>query len=172
MSLDVMREILSTHFSPKAKEITRFAHTGYSFEEWFNWELFSAFSGHGYTCFPKPAYRKFFAGHTTRFLGDLLIEGVDGWQCFVEVAVVHGYTQNKWRAKMVRDRAKLLELEPNIAGMQKVLLVVFCSSVERKLEREWDYWFKEIPFWAEPGYALTFDDGVMGEVNMRFWSVL
>lgn len=172
MSLEVMQEILSAHFSTKAKEITRFAHTGYSFEEWFNWELFSAFSGRGYACSPKPAYRSLFARNTSRFLGDLLIEGADGWRCFVEVAVVHGYTQNKWRAKMIRDRAKLLELEPIIAGMQKILLVVFCSSVEKTLEREWDYWFKEIPFWAQPGYGLTFDDGGNGEVGMRFWSFL
>lgn len=114
MDLDSFSLVLQEHFALKARVITGFAGTGYSFEQWFNWELFSAFSSWGVNCDPKPAYRQTFASECPGQLGDLLIEGRDGGKWIVEVALVRGFTQDKWRAKLINDRLKLADADQGV----------------------------------------------------------
>lgn len=170
MNLDDFHAVLAEHFGPRASAITRFAATRYSFEEWFNWELFSAFSFRGFTCHPKPAYRQTFAPELAGQLGDLLIEGSNGERWLIEVALVHAFTQDKWRAKLINDRLKLEGARRE--AVRKLQLVVYCSHSERDLHEAWDYWFAEVPFWAEePNHHLVLKDDAQGEVCMKFWEV-
>ncbi|MFJ4348731.1 hypothetical protein [Pseudomonas sp. NPDC089401] len=169
MTLDEFVQILETHFAPKARDITRFASTGYSFEEWFNWELFSAFTARAFGCLPKPGYKAHFAEHAAAQLGDLVIRAKDETPWLVETSLVHKFTQSKWKAKITEDRAKLQGAVGE--GVRKVQLMVLCSDVETDLQGKWGYWFEEMPFWPTPDAKLCLGDGELGEVCLLLWEV-
>ena len=169
MTLGELAQILEDHFRPKARDITRFAGTGYSFEEWFNWEQFSAFTALAFECNPKPGYRTHFTGHASGQLGDIAISAKDGTTWLVETSLVHAYTQNKWKAKITEDRAKLQGAVAQ--GVRKVQLMLLCSDVETDLQTQWAYWFEDMPFWAAPDSKKDFSDGEQGEVCLLLWEV-
>jgi len=169
VTLNYLAQLLHDHFQPKARDITRFAGTGCSFEDWFNWEQFSAFTAKGFECQPKPAYRTVFEQHELALLGDLIIYGKEGTPWLVETSLVHGYTQDKWRAKIIADREKLQRAEGT--GVRKVQLLLMCSDAEQYLQKTWAYWFEAMPFWSTPDAITCFGDGEQGEVCMLFWQV-
>ncbi|MEH6801291.1 MAG: hypothetical protein V7681_18585 [Halopseudomonas sabulinigri] len=169
MTLGDLAQILEDHFRPKARDITRFAGTGYSFEEWFNWEQFSAFTARGFECSPKPGYKTHFNGYASAQLGDIAIWAEDGTAWFLETSLVHAWTQNKWRIKITADREKLQG--PVKQGVRKVQLVLLCSDVETDLQTKWAYWFEDMHFWAEPDSKKHFSDGEQGEVCLLLWEV-
>jgi hypothetical protein len=171
MNLQDLCQILSDHFAPKAKQVTRFAHTGYSFEEWVNWEIFTAFVDRGYQAFPKPAYKRSFNDNTSKFLGDLRVCGHDGAEVFLEVATAHPWTQSKWREKILNDRVKLEKWVPKAEKTLKIQIVISCSSEQKDLENKWLYWYERIGFWADKGETLILDDGGTGEVVIKVWEV-
>ncbi|VVP66068.1 hypothetical protein [Pseudomonas fluorescens] len=169
LTLETLAQILDDHFQSNARDITRFAGTGYSFEDWLNWEMFSAFTARGLKCFPKPAYKTHFAQTGVKTLGDVLVttEGSNAW--LVETSLVHGYTKDKWRTKIIADRDKLLLADGG--GVSKVQLVVLCSDCEQNLQEAWDYWFEAMPFWGLPDAQRSFTDGEQGEVCLLFWQI-
>ncbi|MNO85051.1 hypothetical protein D3C76_764110 [compost metagenome] len=171
MALDDLAQILEDHFSPKARDITRFAGTGYSFEEWFNWEQFIAFTAREFECNPKPGYKRHFAEHASSSsqLGDLAIWAKDGTSWLVETSLVHAYTLNKWKTKILEDRRKLQgAVGPKV---RKVQLILLCSDVETDLQAKWAYWFEAMPFWAAPDAKKCLSDGEQGEVCLLLWEV-
>ena len=96
-------------FCEKAPEIAKFANTGYSFEEWLNWEAYAAcVAKPGWSVAPRPAYAKL-SQEPCRDFGDLLIsEHEPSRQTLVEIALVHDWTNgNKWREKIDWDTKKL-----------------------------------------------------------------
>lgn len=169
MTLNELTEILDDHFRAKARDITRFAGTGYSFEEWFNWELFSMLTARSIECSPKPNYKTYFTGHATSRLGDIAFQANDGSTWLIETSLVHAYTLNKWRKKIFEDRKKLQEAIGQ--GIRKVQLMLLCNDVETNLQTEWAYWFQGMPFWAEPDGQKCFSDGEQGEVCLLLWEV-
>lgn len=169
MTLENLAQILGEHFSPKARDITRFAGTGYSFEEWFNWEQFSAFTARDFVCTPKPGYKAHFNEHVSAQLGDIVIRAKDGTTWLVETSLVHGYTQNKWKSKITEDRLKLQGAAGQ--GIRKVQLILLCSDAETDLQAKWAYWFENMPFWTTPALKKCFGDGEQGEVCLLFWEV-
>jgi len=168
MTLEDLAQILADHFYPKARDITRFASTGYSFEEWLNWELFCALTTREFVCTPKPGYKTHFAEHVSAQLGDIMIRAMDGTTWLVETSLVHGYTQNKWRTKIIEDRAKL---QGAGQGGRKVQLMFLCSDAETDLQNEWIDSLEEMPFWGTPDVKKCFGDGEQGEVCLLFWEV-
>jgi hypothetical protein len=72
------------HLFGQSDAVRLFAATGYSFEEWCNWEAFAACKLEGWTVTPKPRYSKF--GGTSRGLGDLSVS-VDDETVFVEIGL-------------------------------------------------------------------------------------
>ena len=169
MNIGDLAQILEDHFSPKARDITRFAGTGCSFEEWLNWEQFSAFTALALECSPKPPYKTHFTGHASAQLGDIAIWAKDGTTWLVETSLVHAYTQKKWKTKITEDRGKL---EGAVGrGIRKVQLIVLCSDVETDLQARWGYWFEDMPFWAAPDSEKSFSDGEQGEVCFLLWEV-
>ncbi|WP_144411489.1 hypothetical protein [Azotobacter chroococcum] len=171
MHLKEVCNIMSAHFTSKAKQITCFAQSGYSFEEWINWELFTAFTEQGFSTHPKPAYKAHFQENSSALLGDILVCDEAGEQLFIEVAVVHSYTQDKWRAKLLDDRAKLKGLSSSSANTRKIQLVISCASNEKDLQKNWNYWYTELLFWNELSETLVLDDGADGEIFMKIWEV-
>jgi hypothetical protein len=169
MNIGDLAQILEDHFSPKARDITRFAGTGCSFEEWLNWEQFSAFTALAFECSPKPPYKTHFTGHASAQMGDIAIWAKDGTTWLVETSLVHAYTQKKWKTKITEDRGKL---EGAVGrGIRKVQLIVLCSDVETDLQARWGYWFEDMPFWAAPDSEKSFSDGEQGEVCFLLWEV-
>ncbi|MBC3455986.1 hypothetical protein [Pseudomonas mosselii] len=169
MTLYDLAHILEDHFRPKVRDITRFAGTGYSFEEWFNWEQFSAITARKFKCDPKPSYKTHFNGHASAQLGDIVIWAKDGTIWIVETSLVHAYTQNKWRTKIIEDRKKL---QGSVGqGVRKVQLILLCSDVETELQSQWAYWFEDMPFWKVPNQKICLNDGEQGEVCLLFWEV-
>ncbi|MDF0732676.1 hypothetical protein P0Y43_18475 [Pseudomonas entomophila] len=170
-TLDIQRfaNVLREHFASRARTITRFAGTGYSFEEWLNWELFDAFTARGFDCHPKPAYRKVIGFYEIAALADLGVRGENGDYWLVEVALVHGYTLDKWRDKLVRDRSKLEAATGQ--GVRRLQLVFSCSDAEQALDKQWAYWFEAVPFWTQQNVQVCLSDGLEGEVHMKLWEV-
>ncbi|RMQ98657.1 hypothetical protein ALP94_03914 [Pseudomonas savastanoi pv. glycinea] len=169
MTLENLVKTLNDHFQPKARDITRYASTGYSFEEWLNWEMFTAFTAVGLKCLPKPAYKTHFSQADAKTLGDLLVGADDSKPWLIETSLVHGYTQDKWRAKISSDREKLLRAEGG--EVSKVQVVLMCSDSEQQLREAWAYWFESMPFWGTPDAHISFTDGELGEVCLLFWQV-
>lgn len=169
LTLETLAQILNDHFESHIRDITRFAGTGYSFEDWLNWEMFSAFVACGFKCFPKPAYKTYFEQNGIKTLGDILVttEGGDAW--LVETALVHKNTQKKWLNKIKDDREKLRRAEGG--DINKLQLVVLCSDCEQHLQEAWDYWFKGICFWKKPDTQRILTDGEKGEVCLLFWQI-
>jgi hypothetical protein len=169
MTLEDLAQILDDHFRPKARDITRFAGTAYSFEDWFNWEQFSAFTARGFVCNPKPGYKTYFTEHAPAQLGDIVIQAKDGTAWLIETSLVHGYTQNKWKNKILEDRAKLQKAAGH--GARKIQLLLLCSDAEIELQTAWTYWFEEMSFWSTPDIKRSFGDNEQGEVCLLLWEV-
>lgn len=177
--------ILQHWFTPKSNTLHAFSASGASYEEWLNWELFAAFSQHGYHCEGRPSYKNL--GYTRMdaikgdLKGDLLATHPDTQEKYlIEVALVGTGTQNKWLEKMQRDHEKLQKLQLHDASQQlhRIQLVFFVASVKQNLEQEWDEWMLQMPFYSEQrahcslAIALNHPDiAKQGEVALLVWNV-
>ncbi len=81
----------------KFADLMAIARTGYSFEGWFKWEAYSCWHNSDRNIDVEKPYK----GSPLR-LCDLVVE--DLW---IELAVVHDWTSNKWISKIVDDLKKV-----------------------------------------------------------------
>lgn len=148
-SFTALQHVIQHHFNGKAAELQSFVRTGYSFEEWFNWELFYALQVSESGLQPKPAYRHVTDLQASKKTGDVYFTKEEHGY-IVEVALVHDYTDdNKWREKVHRDRDQLLTLK----GLDKVipiqLLVLISNHDDMEASSDWMNWLETLSFWND-----------------------
>lgn len=169
-----MNDILNTitaQLKLSHDKLIGFANTGYSYEEWINWELFHAFTQKGYSCCPKPSYKYHGQPFDLNFQADLHCKNECTHEEFiVEVALVGDYTQNKWRDKIERDRWKLNEFLPTNKNLKKIQIVVLVADYADLLT-EWDYWLKELKFWLDIPPTAATNSTAKGEVVVCAWEL-
>lgn len=129
----------------RADDVESIINAGYSFEEWFNWEIFLEAKKLG-TVQARPAYGTCGA-IGSKHLGDLRLDAEDG-QLLVEVAVVHDRTGDKWLHKMEKDRVKLSQ--PLTSGFRPVQILVCGSSSAIRSDPRWTNWLGRLSFWSAP----------------------
>lgn len=95
----------------------------------------------------------------------------DGASVFIECAVVHRNTQDKWRAKIAWDAEKLRRIAR--ADVLK-MVVVYCCSVKDDvlMDPTWTDWFERIDFGdVEKLPPLSFPIGHGGQFALIAWIV-
>lgn len=166
---DVFRTIAS-RLLERAEAIGRMATTGYSFEEWMNWEAFEACKEKAdWEVAPKPPYG---SGGTkgSRDLADLKVAAKSGNAVVVEIALVHESTYDKWQAKLDWDTEKLSSIPKNAAERLQIIVAVSHLRPVRK-EEEWVKWFEKVAcFKVETDLCEAKDLASGGEVVIYGWA--
>ena len=140
---DVFRVIVA-RFQQGVGDIARFAATGYSFEEWLNWEAFAACSANPrWRAQPKPSYCSLGLAGCKDF-GNLLVADADK-KVLVEIGLVHDGTGDKWQPKLDRDVQKLARPLAGIAPLQ-IIVLVSKSGIEES--KSWQRWLAKVPCWG------------------------
>src|SRR5437773_1858974 len=92
-------DLIVARLAGKASEITWFVETGYSFEEWLNFEAYAACRAAArWNVNPRPAYASLAVEHCREF-ADLLVADAAS-SVVVEVGLVHDSTSTKWIEKL------------------------------------------------------------------------
>jgi hypothetical protein len=131
-------ETISSRYVARAKDIARFSATRYSFEEWCNWEAFSACDAvEDWLVQPRPRYVDLGVAGSSEY-ADLLITNVrDGERVVVEIGLAHDGTRDRWLAKLDRDAAMLERIVlPRTATLHLILVTSFTRDIE--LSAQWE----------------------------------
>jgi len=164
----LLAQILASHFSQLTDRISRFTETGYSFEEWINWECYHAFSTRRMTCYPKPNYKEYGEGNNKR-LGDFCVTLLTGEALFCEVKLVHDHTQDKWMAEIEKDREALSSVE-NVTPIQ----ILFCTSTFEDVfeSSDWARFLEGLSFWKDDKVAsVDLSLPNKGQLLIKIWEV-
>jgi hypothetical protein len=132
---------INTRLVTRRQDMLLMALTGYSFEEWINWEAFLACreASDGSRVDPKPGYRATDLADTGE-AADLLVGAVEGPKVVVEVALVHDETLDKWKDKIDYDQEKLSRVpKSKAATLQLVIAVSTKGSIVGN--PVWETWF-------------------------------
>ncbi|SDL68177.1 hypothetical protein SAMN05661010_02261 [Modicisalibacter muralis] len=147
-ALSLFEQVVSRHFSSKVTELQAFGKTGYSFEEWFNWELYYALGASDSNLAPKPTY-KAHGLDASKKTGDVFFSLGDE-NFIIEVALVHDYTQDKWLEKIRLDRDHLMTLK-QVDGITPIQLIAMVSGYNDIMAQEsWSTWLESLTFWNTP----------------------
>jgi hypothetical protein len=161
-------EVIADHLKSEAPNISRFVHTGYSFEEWLNWEAFAACSQvKGWKVDPKPAYCSF-GVEGCKDIADLLITAGDS-KLVVEIGLAHDHTQNKWLLKLDRDAEKLRR---ELGGVQTLHLIILTSKDDIEGNKVWEKWLLGLHCWKTDNIGerkIQFSPS--GQMIVRRWAI-
>ena len=150
-----------------SEKIYEFQLTGYSFEEWFNWELYAKFKQSGYFVTPKPAFCTDYKSYA-----DLLIKDCrNNNEMYVEVKLVHDDTGNKWLDEIEIDRKALQSMKTTetLKGLQLLLLA---SSHQNLLTHpNWKPWLEKLSFWGEAPDIKVVSGFQRGSIIVLGWQV-
>ncbi len=165
--VDVAAEVFHTVAAclvQDAESLIRMAATGYSFEEWVNWNAFLVCHRRwGGNTAPKPGYRYFELADTAE-MADLWVQTPHGEKVIVEVGLVHDHTSDKWIEKLAYDRKKLEAARAD--SLQRLQLVVLVSAKEAVVDDEkWEAWLRR----ALPEPADLNVHALDGQVAVRGW---
>lgn len=163
-------DVISKRLGQSAKQISFFAKSGYSFEEWCNWEAFFACCEiPNWVVSPRPRYRDL-GLNNCKDLGDLLVKTEQGTQVLVEVGLVHDQTTNKWLAKLDGDLAKL----NRIAGreIQLLQIIILASAKESILTSSvWTSWLRRLQCWnRQTELLLVIPSSEQGQIIIKGWA--
>lgn len=140
-------DAITNRFTTRADEIARFTASGYSFEEWLNWEAFSACASiPNVKVAPKPPYSTL-GLRCSQDKGDLLVVS-DECCVLVEIGLVHDETSSKWRLKLNLDADKLTRRLERTSTLRIVVLASIGSITDSKA---WANWLAKVSSWNEPG---------------------
>jgi hypothetical protein len=143
---DVLTAI-ADHLGNATERLSAFAVTGYSFEEWLNWEAYWACRARGFACSPKPECRA--SGFKdSKHQADLMMTLASGERAIVECGLIHDCTQSHWRKKLEADRRKLEP--PHGDGFIPLQLVFVTSQYDFLRLANWTRWLERISFWNSP----------------------
>lgn len=163
-AFSVFREHVQAH----AEKILRLAKSGYSFEEWLNWEFYLACAERNrWSVKPKPSYKDL--GGPKRLAADLRLDQSNS-TLLVEVGHVHDTTGNKWIKKLDGDTKKLHKKNRGQAiGMQVILVA---SKGEIVGNDTWRRWLDQVGIWGEKTHlehSQTIHD--KGSILLRGWTL-
>lgn len=163
-------EVIATHLAARSQDLAVLAETGYSFEEWLNWEAYLACVREGWKPQPRPAYRSLMEPGASREFRDLLVGEASGRPLLIETAVLHDETSDKWIQKIDWDSDKLRRAaETGVAGLQ---LVVAASKGRISNNPKWQEWLARTVLWRMlPTMSRTFDLELKGELSIWGWEV-
>ena len=163
MALSRIFDDLIKKLSPK---LFKFQSTGYSFEEWFNWELFFALDVEGWNVNVNP---RILGGK--KFADVEIVDFENGKNLKIEVKIIHDFTQNKWIAEIEKDR-KALEFNSLRNGDLGLQVLLITSSYNDVLSVEsWSDWLNKLSFWSvEPDYNFSSKQSE-GESILMAWRV-
>ena len=160
-------ERIAAAWLSRAEHLAIVAETGYSFEEWANWEAcFACHAEPSWRVKPRPGYGELGVSGSS-LLGDVLIESADG-RVLVEVGTVHDWTQSKWRQKLLADTEKARNLE----GTEVVVLQVILRLRSRRFSDDRPRWLASVPCWSSCGLEprrAPLSDGGVAEVRASIW---
>ncbi len=139
---EVLTTILQCHQS-HLRQIAFFTRTGYSFEEWLNWQACWACSQKGWKISPKPKY-KAVGFKRSNNQADLFVEPNPTKKVIIEFGLVHDCTETKWREKLESDR---LKLEPPFPDNFEPIQVVYVAS--KSDVDSWTKWLNNLSFWNQ-----------------------
>jgi hypothetical protein len=171
-------KLLASEVLARSTDIQKMTRTGYSFEEWLNWNLYLACSSKWWPS-PRPSYRKKLAVTGSKGLADLLISSPEGTpRVVVEVAVIHDWVQAKWRLKVKNDQQKLRQVHGS--SIEKLQIVILAADQYGPILgkdatdswKTWREWLAEdlgAPTWG--GKAFAKRSGEKGELAVFGWKV-
>lgn len=99
-------KVIADAWQAQSAKILAYASTGYSFEEWLNWEAYYACKA-SYSPDAKPNYSAYgVAGSLQK--ADLFLKPNGQRKILIEIGLVHDETSHsKWQEKLTNDQAKL-----------------------------------------------------------------
>lgn len=156
---------IASRCQDRAEHISMFVDTGYSFEEWLNWESFIACSESGWKVSPRPSYAALGVENCGDY-ADLLVTEANE-RVLVEIGLVTKENRNKWQFKLERDVNKLTRHDGSITPLQLILLV---STSRVDSCKNWQRWFGKVPCWSRlPAFEHSRPLGSLGEMIFRAW---
>jgi len=139
-------EVIAACFQGNSDKISQFTQTGYSFEEWLNWEAYCVCIKRGWKTSPKPEY-KAIQFKNSKNQADLLVEPAPDLKVIIECGLIHDYTQSRWRDKLEKDHKKL---EPPYGkGFVPIQMVCVASKRDFSQLEDWTKWLNKISFWNQ-----------------------
>ncbi|WP_149651310.1 hypothetical protein [Azospirillum argentinense] len=165
------------HFEANKAELERRVALGASFEDWLNARFMRACNRLGeMMAVTEAAYAGLtddnWEGPISRERLDLFaVRLLDGVPAFVECAIVHRTTHDKWRAKIAWDAEKLRRIDRD--DVLKMVVVYCCSVAQDVLtDPTWTEWIDGIEFGAvEKLPPLSFPIGNGGQFALMAWIV-
>lgn len=144
-----------------------FQKTGYSFEEWFNWELYSKLVTHGYKARPKPAMKS-----DLKSFADILVkQPFDEKDVYIEVKLVHDDTGDKWLAEIEKDHGALKSNAENTSATGFQILLLTSSHQNLMQHPNWAPWLKRLSFWADMPDTLVQSNQQNGNTVIAGWVI-
>lgn len=161
---------VSARLVARSVDIGRMAATGYSFEEWVNWEAYLACdSVAGWKACPKPGYRHHGCPDTDD-LADLSVETESENSVIVEIAIVHDETGDKWKAKIDHDKDKLSTLPQDRATPLQILVAVSVNE-SVQVSAVWTRWLSQTSLFKErpPTFSAHVPLSTRGQLVVYGW---
>lgn len=167
LAVDVFR-CISDHLSARCTDLAEIVATGYSFEEWLNWESFLACRRRSWHVVPRPGYSGL-GMVDSKELGDLLIRPAQSERgVVVETATMHDWTASKWIDKVDRDSHKLKRLSES--GQTGLQIVVVTSKNAIAGKDSWERFLSRISVWSAPeSFTSSCVIGECGQALIRGW---
>ena len=161
-----IENVIREHMGAMCEKIAAFNNTGYSFEEWINWELFYALSKAQIDVLPKPCYKEY-SKDSPKSFGDLLVEN----QHFIEVSLIHDSTQNKWIEKIENERRALTTLDLEYVKPAQLLIIVSAHD-DIESHGNWLPFLEKISFWRTAcAWTISTKTQNGGQVIAKYWDI-
>ena len=145
-----------------------FQETCYSFEEWFNWELYYKLSTNGFKASPKPKYESI---SRIKKYADISIENFkEKNDAILEVKLIHDSTQDKWINEIDKDWSALQNEVQNTKSKIGLQLLLMTSSGSDILN-DWQEWLQGISFWKKDPLCSVSVKKEEGEVLIMVWEI-
>ena len=166
-------QVFSERLVSRSADIVEFCRTQNSFEDWCNWESFSACRIIGdWKAIAKPTYGcSLRSDYPSAWQGDLCIaQRYNGSIVVVEFGLVHDGTKDIWQCKLNRDEEKLcFPFKPHVVPLQVQILTTtkttdFCSDRAA--------WLRPIRCWSRaPDMRRSVALAPMGQMVIAGWVV-
>ena len=164
--------VIAKRMECRKAHLGQIAKTGYSFEEWFNWEAFLSCIDSELNASPKPLYSKYNLALNQK-AGDLLVEN-ESRTILIEIGIVHDWTGDKWIEKLEGDREKLLNAKKNASDTTDLIqfLVLLSSNNNFMEDPKWFTWLDRLSFWKnDTSYSSDFLLSPNGKMVLKAWRV-
>lgn len=148
-------------------KVFTFQKTGYSFEEWFNWELYHKLVTHGYNTQPKPAMQS-----DIKSFADVLVKKpFDDRDIYIEVKLVHDDTSDKWLLEIEKDHLALKSNTKNTSAIGIQLLLLSSSHKNLMQHPNWTPWLNRLTFWSAQPDILVQAEQPDGDTVIVGWVI-